>query len=75
MPSLPDALGGLLRADARRRGRAAAAGELRQRLERSARAAAMIDQGAEGAGADVVAADQPQPVQALLIGQADACLK
>ena len=52
------------------RARAAAAGEVRQRLERRARAAAGVDQGAEGARADVLRADQPQPVEQLLVGEA-----
>ena len=44
-------------------------GELGQRVERRARAAEMIDQVAEGARADIVAADQPQPVEPLLVGE------
>ena len=52
--------------------RAAAPRQLRQRVERGARAAEMIDQVAEGARPDVVAADQPQPVEPLLVGQLHA---
>ena len=59
----------LRRADARRAGGAAAAGERRQRIERGARAAVIIDQIAEGARADIVAADQAQPVEPLLLAQ------
>ncbi|MBB3978097.1 hypothetical protein GGQ64_003311 [Rhizobium azooxidifex] len=40
---------------------AAAAGKLRQHLQRRLGRAAMVDQVAEGDGADIVAADQPQP--------------
>ena len=54
------------------RARAAAPRQLRQRVERGARAAAMIEQGAEGARADIVAADEAQPVEPLLVGQTHA---
>ena len=48
------------------------AAPVRQRVEGGARAAAMIDQAAEGARSDVVAADEAQPVEPLLVGQAYA---
>ena len=38
-------------------------------VERRARAAEMIDQGAEGARPDIVAADQAQPVEPLVVGE------
>jgi hypothetical protein len=47
--------------------------QLRQRVQRSARPAAMIDQAAKGARTDIVAANEPQPVEPLLVGQTDAC--
>ena len=40
-------------------------------LERRARAAVMIDQGAERARPDILAADEAQPVDPLLVGQAN----
>jgi hypothetical protein len=66
------ALGLLDRIDARRPRCAAAARQLGQRLEGCARAATMVDERAEGARTDVLAPDQPQPVEPLLFGQADA---
>jgi hypothetical protein len=47
------------RAEAEVLGAAAAAGQRRQRLDRRFRAAELIDQGAEGSGAHILAADQP----------------
>ena len=64
------ALGVLARVDARGTPRAAAAGKIGQRRERGAGATAVIDQGAEGARPDMVAADEAQPVEALFVGQA-----
>ena len=54
------------------RAAAATARQRGQRLERRAGAAEMIDQGAKRARPDILAADQPQPVDALLVGQANA---
>ena len=51
---------------------AAAARERGQGVERGARAAVMVDQVAEGARPDIVAADEPQPVEPLLVGQSHA---
>ncbi len=48
----------------------AAAGEIGQRRERGTRAAIVIEQRPEGARADILAADQPQPVEPLLVAQA-----
>ncbi len=59
------------RADVRRAAAAAAAGKPRQRLKRRSRAAEMIDQCAERPRPDILAANEPQPVEPLLIGQAD----
>src|SRR5580692_4454674 len=42
-----------------------------QGLERGAGAAEMIDEGAKRAWPDVLAADQAQPVEPLLVGQTD----
>ena len=42
-----------------------------QGLERGAGAAEMIDEGAEGARPDVLAADEAQPVEALFVGEVD----
>jgi hypothetical protein len=50
---------------------AAAAGEIGQRRKRRPGAAEPIEQGAKRARPDILAADQAQPVKALLIGQAD----
>src|SRR5262249_38532271 len=50
---------------------AAAPRELGERLERGAGAAEMIDQEAERARPDVVAADEAQPVEPLLVAQAN----
>jgi len=55
----------LVRANPRRPPGAAAPGEIRQRLERGAGAAAVIDEGAESARADVLGTDEAQPVEAL----------
>ena len=60
---------GQMRAGSRR---AAAAGEFGQRVERRPRAAVVIDQRAEGARPDIVAADEPQPVEPLRVGQTHA---
>ena len=57
------------RTDATGRLRAAAAREIGQRLERGPRAAEMVEQGAEGARADILAADQAQPVEPLVVGE------
>ena len=46
---------------------AAAARQCRQRLERRARSAEMVEQRAKGARADILTADEPQPVEPLLI--------
>ena len=59
------------RANLRRAAGAAAPRQRRQRLERGARAAEMIDQGAKRARADIRAADKAEPVEALLVGQTD----
>ena len=48
---------------------AAAPREIGQRLERRAGAAEMIEQRAERARADIFAADEPQPVEALLVAE------
>ena len=50
-----------------RRAGAAAARQRRQRLKRGAGSAEMIEQRAKGAWADILAADEPQPVEPLLI--------
>ena len=65
------ALGVGTRIDAGGRG-AAAPRQIRHRLERRARAAVMVDERAEGARADIVAADELQPVEPLLVGQTNA---
>jgi hypothetical protein len=59
------ALGFGHRTDAPGSGRAAAAGQFWQRVERGAGGAVVIEQGAEGAGTDILAADQLQPVEPL----------
>jgi hypothetical protein len=64
------ALDVLGRGDADRAGRAAAASEIRQRLQRRARSAAIGDEGSESARPDVLRPDEPQPVEALLVGKA-----
>jgi hypothetical protein len=51
---------------------AAAAGKLGKRRQCGARAAVVIDQRAEGAWADVVAADEAQPIEPLLVGEPHA---
>ncbi len=43
----------------------ATAGEIGERFERRAGAAEMIEQGSEGTGTDVLATDEPQPIEAL----------
>ncbi len=48
--------------------RAAAAGELRQRLERGPRAAISVDQRPKGARPDILRADETQPVEQLRVG-------
>jgi hypothetical protein len=62
------ALGVLARADAGRPGCAPSSGEIGQRGQRRARIAAMPDQGLKRARADMIAADQPQPIDPLLVG-------
>jgi hypothetical protein len=49
-----------------RRAGAAAACQRRQRLERGARAAEMIEQRAKSARSDILTADKPQPIEPLL---------
>ena len=49
--------------------RTAASRQIRQPLQRRSRAAEMIDQRTKGARPDIVGADQPQPVDALFVGQ------
>ena len=44
-------------------------GEVRQRLERRSGAAVAVDQGAEGARPDIFGPDQPEPVEALRVGE------
>jgi hypothetical protein len=44
----------------------AAARQCRQHLERRARSAEMVEQRAKGARADILTADEPQPVEPLL---------
>ncbi len=46
--------------------------KIRQRLERRAGAAETVDQHAKCARADIVAADELQPVEALFVGKANA---
>jgi hypothetical protein len=69
----PEGVGGLelafgipTRVDPGGADRAAAAGEIGQRRERGARPAAVVDERPKCARADVVATDQPQPVEPLL---------
>lgn len=66
------ALGLLLTIDAHRAAGAAAPGKVRKRGQGSAGAAVMVDESAEGARADVLRADQAQPVEVLLVAQANA---
>ena len=54
------------------RGAAAAAGQRRQGSERRLGAAELIDQCAEGCRTDILAADQPEPAQALAVAQLDS---
>ena len=53
-------------------GGAAAAGEIRQRRQRGACAAVVVDQRAEGARANIVAADKAKPIEPLLLAQPHA---
>jgi len=62
-------LGVLAGMDAGGAARAAAAGEIRQRRQRGACAAVVVDQRAEGARADIVAADEAKPIEPLLVGR------
>src|SRR5258707_1589442 len=59
----------LLAANPSRARRAAAPRQVGQPLQRCPRAAEMIDQRTKRARPDIVTADQPQPVDALLVGQ------
>ena len=63
-------LGRFARTDLRRR-RAAAPRQRGQGVERGAGAAEVIEQGAERARPDILAADKAQPVEALVVGQSD----
>ena len=65
-------LGVLAGVDAGGTARAAAAGEIGQRRQRRACAAIVVDQRAEGARADVVAADEAKPIEPLLLAQPHA---
>jgi hypothetical protein len=49
----------------------AAPRQVRQRFDRGLRPAELVDQGAERGGADILAADQPQPGETL--GVIEAC--
>ena len=66
------ALGVFQRIDFSRPFGATAPGESRKRLERRARSAKMIDERAKGARTDILAANEAQPVEPLLVGQAHA---
>src|SRR5207302_8865475 len=66
------ALGVGPRADGRRPARTAPAGQAGEGGECGLRAAELIDQGPEGPRPDIVAANEPPPVEPLLIGQADS---
>src|SRR5262249_28080256 len=66
------ALGLVVRIDAGSALGAAAPGKLRQRFERLARAAIVVDERAEGARPNVLAANEPQPVDPLLVGETNA---
>ena len=66
-PLRPHAGSGCAPAAPRRRAR-----EVRQRVERGLRRAEMIDQAAKRRRPDILAADQAQPGQPLLVGQRDA---
>ena len=59
----------VLAADPSRPRRAAASRQIRQPLQRGARAAEMVDQRAKRARPDIVGADQPQPVDPLGVGE------
>jgi len=61
----------LARANPHRPRRAAAPGEIGQRLERRTGAAAVIKERAEGARSDVLGTDEAQPVEALVVGETD----
>ena len=63
-------LGRVARTNLRRR-RAATPRQRGQGLKRGARAAEMIDEGAKRARPDILAADEAQPVEALLVGEMD----
>jgi len=65
-------LGVLAGMDAGGTARAAAAGEIGQRRQRRAGAAVVVDQRAEGARADIVAADEAKPIEPLLLAQPHA---
>ena len=62
-------LGLFAAADAQRPCRAAATRQIRQRRERGPGATAMIDEGAESARPDILAADEAQPVEPLAVAQ------
>ena len=66
------ALGVLAGMDARGAARAAAAGKIGERRQRRACAAVVVDQRAEGARADIVAADEAKPIEPLLLAQPHA---
>ena len=59
------------RADADRTRRSAAPRQIGQGAQRRPRAAVALEQRGEGARPDILAADQPQPVEPLLVGQSD----
>src|SRR5262249_12509607 len=67
-------LGVLAGMDADGAARTAAAGEIRQRRQRRAGPAVVVDQRAEGARADIVAADEAKPIEPLLLAHPDAVL-
>src|SRR5262249_57303643 len=52
----------------------AAGGEMRQPRQRRASAAVVVDQRAEGARADIVAADEAKPIEPLVLAQPHAVL-
>lgn len=61
--------------DAGRPSRAATPGEIGQRRQCRARAAVMVDERAERARADMVGADQPKPIEPLLVAQPHALVR
>ena len=63
--------GGFARADFRDDATAAAARQCRQGFECRARIAKMFEERAERPWTDILAADEPQPIQPLFIGQTD----